>query len=60
IRSALPTVPLWIGSGLTEANAAELWPLCDGAIVGTSLKVAGRVLGAVDVERVRSLRSQLH
>lgn len=59
IRSALPTTPLWIGSGLAESNAAALWPLCDGAIVGTSLKTDGRVHAPVDVARVRALHARL-
>lgn len=32
------SLPVLIGSGLTPENAATLAPLCDGAIVGTSLR----------------------
>ncbi|MHC4512173.1 MAG: BtpA/SgcQ family protein, partial [Planctomycetota bacterium] len=36
-------------------NAAELWPRCDGAIVGTAFKLDGNVSHPVDNERVRGL-----
>ena len=57
IRHAVGDFPIWIGSGLTPENAAELWRRCDGAIVGTACKVAGRSRAPVDVERARRLRS---
>ncbi|MBK9408936.1 MAG: hypothetical protein IPN47_13010 [Gemmatimonadetes bacterium] len=53
-----PSLPVLIGSGLTPENAATLAPLCDGAIVGTSLP-SGRphrdrvVLGAGDASGAR-------
>jgi len=59
IALAVPGVPVWIGSGLNEENAADLWPHCQGAIVGTSLKVGGIVDAPVDPARVRSLRRVL-
>ena len=40
-------------------NAAALWPRCDGAIVGTALKSAGRLGEPVDVARVRAMRAAL-
>lgn len=57
VKAAVGAFPVWIGSGLDERNAKDLWPCCDGAIVGTSLKVGGRVDAPVDVERVRRLRA---
>ena len=36
-------VPVLIGSGLDFDNASELLPVCDGAIVGSSLMREGRV-----------------
>lgn len=55
IRAALDAtldgVPLLLGSGLSEGNA-HTFALADGAIVGTSIKVDGRVDGAVDRARV--------
>ena len=59
VKQAVGTFPVWIGSGLHAGNAAELWPLCDGAIVGTALKQGGDVRQPVDVARVRRLRQQL-
>lgn len=59
IRAAVGDFPVWIGSGLTADNAAALWPLCDGAIVGTSLKVGGHVGRPVDARAVERLRSAL-
>ena len=56
IQTAVGDFPVWIGSGLTADNAARLWPLCDGAIVGTSLKVGGRVDQPVEARRVAELR----
>jgi membrane complex biogenesis BtpA family protein len=47
--------PVFIGSGLNPGRAADLAPLCDGAIVGTWLKHGGRVENPVDEARVRRL-----
>ncbi|MEZ5964081.1 MAG: BtpA/SgcQ family protein [Planctomycetota bacterium] len=57
VKAAVGTFPVWIGSGLAEANAATLWPLCDGAIVGTAAKRDGRTSAPVDPDRVRRLRA---
>lgn len=57
VRTAVGTFPIWLGSGLRTDNAAQLWPRCDGAIVGTSCKYDGRVGAPVDPERVRALRA---
>jgi len=54
LREALPDVPILIGSGLTEANAGAFAD-ADGAIVGTSIKVDGRVDAPVDQDRVARL-----
>ena len=51
--------PLLIGSGLNQTNAKTLLPLSDGAIVGTSIKVDGKIHNPVDPERVRALVSML-
>jgi predicted TIM-barrel enzyme len=56
VRKAVGRFPIWIGSGLSPDNAAVLWPRCDGAIVGTSIKRGGRVDAPVDPARVRALR----
>jgi membrane complex biogenesis BtpA family protein len=54
VREALPDVPILIGSGLTAANA-RAFASADGAIVGTSIKVDGRVEAPVDPDRVARL-----
>jgi membrane complex biogenesis BtpA family protein len=59
VRAAVGCFPVWIGSGLTAENAAELWPRCDGAIVGTSIKRGGKTAAAVDEARVAALRAIL-
>ena len=58
VRAAVVAFPVWIGSVLTPQNAGELWPRCDGAIVGTWLKRDGDVHQPVDPDRVRQLRLQ--
>jgi len=54
LRDAV-SVPLVVGSGVTVDTVAELSKLADGFIVGTSLKVDGRLENPVDVQRVRAL-----
>jgi hypothetical protein len=54
VRRAV-AAPVFIGSGLTPENAEELWPLADGAIVGTWWKRAGVIDRPVDVARVARL-----
>ncbi len=56
VRAAVGRFPIWVGSGLTAANAGTLWPRCDGAIVGTACKRGGVVTAPVDAARVRALR----
>lgn len=58
------SIPLLIGSGLSLTNLEELFPLSDGAIVGSSFKEGGNWRNRVDFERtsdfmkrVRSIRS---
>jgi membrane complex biogenesis BtpA family protein len=55
VRSAVPDVPLLVGSGVTPETAAELLSVADGLIVGTWLKRGGHVTSPVDPERVRRL-----
>ena len=54
-RSAVPDVPLLIGSGVTAETAAELLSVADGLIVGTSVKRDGDVRQPVDRARVEKL-----
>jgi membrane complex biogenesis BtpA family protein len=55
VRSAVPDVPILVGSGVTPETAAELLSLADALIVGTSLKRDGDVSKPVDPARVRRL-----
>jgi len=55
VRSAVPDIPLLVGSGVTVDTAAELLSMADALIVGTSVKRDGQVANAVDPERVRRL-----
>lgn len=52
IRSAV-SVPILIGSGLSAENAEQLVPVIDGAIVGSSFKVDGKIENDTDPRRVR-------
>lgn len=54
-RSAVPGVPLVIGSGATAESVAELLTLADAVIVGTALKRDAEVRNPVDPARVRRL-----
>lgn len=47
------TIPLLIGSGLNERNLSELWPVADGAIIGSGFKPGGRLEAPVDEESVK-------
>ena len=55
IRRGLDDAPVLIGSGLTVESLKEVMPWCNGAIVGTSLKVGGDVNSPVDRQRVIDL-----
>ena len=54
-KSGAASAPVLIGSGLTLENAVELLAECDGAIVGTALKVDGITRNPVDPARVKAL-----
>ncbi len=51
IRSAV-SVPILIGSGLSAGNAEQLLPVIDGAIVGSSFKLDGKIENDTDPRRV--------
>lgn len=40
-----------VGTGISAANIARLLEVADGVIVGTSLKLNGKTLNAVDPRR---------
>lgn len=49
------SIPLLIGSGLSDENINELWPFADGAIVGTSIKKNKILNEHVDINSVQRL-----
>jgi len=57
IRSVLPRVSLYVGSGATVEMLTTLCRIATGAIVGTAAKVDGAVTNPVDPDRVRALRA---
>jgi uncharacterized protein len=54
-KEAAPGVPVIANTGVNHSNVEEILPLCDGVIVGTSLKVDGSTWNPVDPERARSM-----
>jgi len=55
VRTACPKAKILLGSGVTLANAGDYLRLADGLIVGTSLKVGGKISNPVDAKRVAAL-----
>ncbi|MCX7824683.1 MAG: BtpA/SgcQ family protein [Verrucomicrobiae bacterium] len=56
VRTALPKSRLFVGSGATPENAAELFRYANGIIVGTYAKRDGLTNNPVDPARARRLR----
>ena len=54
LRSAT-TLPVVIGSGVSETNLTQMWPLADAFIVGSSLKIDGHWRGNLHATRVEKL-----
>jgi uncharacterized protein len=52
VRAASPGARILLGSGATAANVRDYLPFADGFIVGTSLKVKGKLSNPVDPKRV--------
>jgi len=55
VKGAVPDTPVLAGSGIDKTNVVEILERCDGAIVGTSLKVDGITTNPVDRRRVTEL-----
>lgn len=55
VREAVPGAPVWLGSGVTPANAALLAGEVDGVIAGSALQRGGVAGGGVDTDRVAAL-----
>ena len=50
-----PSVPVFVGSGVTAESVGDLLDVADGAIVGTALKRDGVTTNPVDQSRVETL-----
>jgi len=59
VKAAVPEAPVWIGSGLTPANAVSLLAAADGAIVGSALMEGGIAGRRVDPARVRDFMASV-
>jgi membrane complex biogenesis BtpA family protein len=55
VRAAVPSHPVWVGSGVRVQTIRALVGLADGAIVGTCLHRDGQIEAEIDENRVRSL-----
>ena len=55
VRRACPQAKVLMGSGITVENASKFLQFADGVIVGTSLKIAGKLFNPVDPKRVAAL-----
>jgi membrane complex biogenesis BtpA family protein len=49
------SAPVFVGSGVTAANVADLLAVADGVVVGTALKEGGETTNPVDSDRVEEL-----
>ncbi|WP_340101858.1 BtpA/SgcQ family protein [Salinibaculum salinum] len=49
-----PSVPVFVGSGVTPENVSALLDLADGVIVGTALKRGGETTAPVDPDRAKA------
>lgn len=53
VAKAVPSHPVWIGSGVTAATVGEYLSIASGVIVGTALKKGGSTTAELDVKRIR-------
>jgi len=57
VKEMVHDVPVLAGTGVTKDNVEEMLRFADGAIVATSLKVAGNTWNRVDESRVKDFMS---
>jgi hypothetical protein len=55
VKRAVPSVPVWIGSGVTSENVVSLLDTVDGVIVGSAFEKNGKAGAEVVVDQVRRL-----
>ncbi len=51
VKRAVPSHPVWLGSGVRAETAARWAALADGVIVGSALREGGRAGGPIDAAR---------
>ena len=51
VKKVLPDTPVLANTGVKHATVADVLPVADGCIVGSSLKVDGNTWNPVDPER---------
>ncbi|MDP9365035.1 MAG: BtpA/SgcQ family protein [Chloroflexota bacterium] len=54
------SMPVWVGSGLTAATAAEVLAVADGAIIGTATKVGRVATNPVDPAAAAAIVRAVH
>jgi membrane complex biogenesis BtpA family protein len=59
VRRTCPATKVLLGSGVRLENIRDFLPLADGFIVGSSLKLNGRLSNPVDAKRVAALARAL-
>jgi uncharacterized protein len=59
VAAAASAAPVYVGSGASAGNVGSFVPPATGCIVGSALKVDGRIANPVDAARVRALRDAL-
>jgi len=55
VKKAVPHTPVLVGSGVNENNITQYLQICDGAIIGTSLKIDNKTENPVDFRKVKKL-----
>lgn len=55
VREALPTTPIFVGSGSNKDNVSSMLKAADGIIVASSVKRQGILENPVDIGRIRTL-----
>jgi membrane complex biogenesis BtpA family protein len=59
IKEKLLEAPVLAGSGVTIENLGAFWSVCDGMIVGTSVKRGGSATAEVDPGRARAFAARV-
>lgn len=60
VRNGVPDHPVYVASGVTADNLAELLTIADGVIVGTSVKRDAKTVNPLDPQRLRTLVAAAH